>query len=340
MRRDQRGKIAAAVILVMLLITMALLTGCRPQENNSPPAQVTVQLRWVHQAQFVGFYTADQMGFYTEENIDVNLIPGGPDTPPDRIVADLVSGETDFAILSGAQLLEARDQGEPIVAIAVVFQKDPYVYASLKDSGIERPQDLVGKKVMVPADGEVQHNALLGKMDIDPSTIEMIPYQRDVTPLTSGQIDAMMVYRTGGLGLAFDEAGTELNWIWMDNYGIHLIADTLVASETLIQQNPDLVERFLRATLQGWQYAIENQDQGVEFTLHYDPALSKDLQKWMIEVQTPLIHTGEVKIGWMDRELWVQTYNILKEAGVIEKEIDIDKVFTMQFLEEIASQKE
>jgi len=304
---------------IMLLVAVALLAACGPQEVEQPPDQVTVQLKWVHQAQFAGFYAADKKGFYAEEGIDVTLNAGGVHLPPDTNIASLVAGEADFAIVGGDQLLAARFRGQPVVAIAVLFQRNPYAYASLKGSGIERPQDLVGKKVMAAPDAEIQHQALLRKLGIAPDAIERIPYQRDVTPLVTGQIDAHLVYRTG-LGLAFDETGYELNWMWLEDYGIRFYADTIVASETLVQQNPDLVERFLRATIKGWRYAIENQAEAVDLTLQYDPTLTRDRQARMMATQTPLIHTGVAEIGWMDRGVWAGMRDMLYEAGIVAQE--------------------
>ena len=233
--------------------------------------------------------------------------------------------------MGGDRFLVARARGEPIVAIAVVFQRNPYVYVSLKDSGIERPQDLVGNKIMVAPDAEMQHQALLRKLAIAPTAVEQIPYERDVTPLVTGQIHAHIVYRTG-TGLAFDETGHELNWMWMEDYGIHFYADTIITSEELIQRDPELVARFLGATLKGWRYAIENPDESVELILQYDPALTRDRQTRMIEVQTPLIHTGEVNIGWMRAEVWRGMHDMLWEQGLLDETVDLDKAYTMEFL--------
>ncbi len=310
-------------ISAVLLVVVVLLTACQPQEVEQPLDEVTVQLKWVHQAQFAGFYAADQKGFYAEENIDVTLNPGGLHLPPATIISDLVDGKSAFAIVGGEQLLAARHRGQPVVAIAVVFQKNPYTYVSLEGSGIERPQDLVGKKVMVVHDAEIQHQALLRKLGIDPEDIEHIPYERDVAPLTTGQIDAQLVYRTG-LGLAYDETGYDLNWMWVDDYGIHLYADTIITHEDLIQRDPELVERFLRATLRGWRYAIENQAEAVDLTLQYDPTLTRDRQARMMATQTPLIHTGKTKLGWMDRGVWEGMQDILLEQRVLAAE-DIKK---------------
>ena len=315
----------------VLLLVAALLIGCGPQEVEKPLDEVTVQLKWVHQAQFAGMYAADQKGLYAEEGIAVTLNPGGPDIPPDQVASGLVAGEAEFAIIGGDQLLAARARGDPVVAIAAVFQRNPYVYVSLRDSGIERPQDLVGKKVMVASEAEIQHQALLRKLGIAPTAIEQIPYERDVTPLLTGQVDAHTVYRTG-TGLAFDETGYELRWIWMEDYGIRFYADTIVASEALVEENPDLVERFLRATLQGWRYAIENPEEAVDMTLQYDPTLTRDRQARMVAAQTPLIHTGEDRIGWMRAEVWREMHDTLLEQGILDEPLDLDTVYTLEFL--------
>ena len=318
---------------VIMFLALALLVACAPPRAEQPD-EVTVQLKWIHQAQFAGMYAADKKGFYGDEGIAVTFNPGGSDMPPDLAIADLVDGEADLTIVGGDYLLAARARGEPVVGIAVVFQRNPYVYVSLEGSGIERPQDLVGKTVMVPPDAEFQHQALLSKLSIAPDAIEGIPYERNATPLLSGQVGAHMVYRTG-LGLAFDESGRELNWIWMEDYGIRFYADTIIMSEELIQRDPELVERFLRATLKGWRYAIENPDEAVELTLQYDPTLTGDRQTRMVEAQMPLIHTGEVNLGWMRAEVWQVMHDILMEQGVLDEPLDLDEAYTMEFLHTI-----
>lgn len=324
--------------IILIIAALAVLVGGCAEEEK-PPDQVNVQLKWIHQAQFAGIYAAEQKGFYTEENIDVTIKAGGRDVPPSKIVADLLAGENAFAIIGGEQVLAARAQGKPVVAITVIFQKNPYVYVSLKDSGIERPQDFVGKKVMVADDGMVQHEALIWRLGIDPNAIEIITqYQRNATPLATGQIDVHQAYRTG-TGLAIEEAGLELNFIWMDDYGIRFYADTIVTTEELVQQNPELVERFLRATLKGWRYTIENPDEAVDLTLQYDTTLGRERQARMVAAQAPLIHTGKVEIGWMEDSIWQEMHQMLLEGGVLAQPVNLAEIYTVEFLEKIYSKE-
>ncbi|MFW6126252.1 MAG: ABC transporter substrate-binding protein, partial [Chloroflexota bacterium] len=190
-------------------------------------------------------------------------------------------------------------------------------------SGIERPRDLVGRRVMVSSDSETVHRTLLRKVGIATEDVEQIPFEGEVSPLITGEVDAHMVYRTG-TGLAFDETGEEVSWIWPANYGIEWYADTIVVRETRVRQDPDLVEGFLQATLKGWRYAIENQSEAVDMTLQYDPTLTRDRQARMMRTQTPLIHTGEAELGWMERDVWEKMRDMLLEEDILAME-DIEE---------------
>jgi NitT/TauT family transport system substrate-binding protein len=323
-------------IVLLVLVAISVGTGGCGGNGDEPAAdRVVVQLKWMHQAQFAGMYAADQQGFYAEDNIEVDLRPGGEDVPISRMFVDLAAGTTDFALVGGDFLLEARADGERVAGIAVVVHTSPYVYASMKDSGIQHPEDLVGKRVMLASQGEIQHQALLQRLDIDPEAIHIVPYEYDTDPLTSGRVDALLTYRTGPLGLQLDEMGYDVNLMWVDDYGIHFYADTIVATERLIEQAPDLVERFLRATLRGWRYAIENKEDVPALVARYDATVDRGLQASMMGALSPLIHTGRVELGWMDESVWQQMHTMLLEGGVIAEPIDMDKAYTMQFLNNI-----
>ena len=109
-------------VTVAVIVATGMVAGCGGGVEE-PADQVTVQLKWVHQAQFAGIYAADKKGFYAEENIEVTLRPGGPNMTLDKIITNLISGETAFAIVGGEQVLTARDSGDPIVAIAAIYQR-------------------------------------------------------------------------------------------------------------------------------------------------------------------------------------------------------------------------
>ena len=319
-----------ATIYVVAFLAIGLLAGCRAQEDKKALDQVSVRLKWLHQAQFAGLYVADQKDFYAEENIKVTLHPGGVEQGGNALAA---SGEEDFAIVGAAQVLVARSQGLPVVACAAIYRTDPVVYFAMSGSGIERPQDFIGKRVAVsPANFVLP--AMMNKLGLSMDQFELVPLEHDMKTFFDGKVDVWIGYLTDQV-IAAREQGYELNLIYPAHYGIHVYSDVIIASENMIADNPDLVERFLRATLRGWRYAIENPDEAAAITLKYDETLDEAHQKAMMEAQMPLIHTGEDQIGWMKDEIWQGMHEILLEQGVLTEPLDVEQVYTTEFLQAI-----
>jgi len=324
-----------STIIILLLLSIILLFGCERQETKAPVINVPVQLKWRHSAQFAGFYIAEKNGFYAAENISVSLKPRLPSLSNEKMTAELISEKTLFTIMGGDFVLAERAKGTPITAIAVVFQRNPYVYATLKGSEIKRPRDFIGKRMMIPLDGEIQHAALMKKLGIPLSEIEYQPHDRQADFLKNGRIDVQMVYRPGA-GLALEEKGVELDFIWLDDYDIRPYADTIVTTGKMIREKPALVEGFLRASLKGWRYAIENPEEAVAVDLAYNPTLIREQQMRMMQVQTPLIHTGGHPIGWMDPAVWRDMQKLFHKT---DDTLAISQVYTMNFLNRIYGQE-
>ena len=116
---------------------------------------------------------------------------------------------------------------------------------------------------------------------------------------------------------------------------MHFYGDIIFTQDELISQNPDLVLRFLRATLKGWKYAIENPAQASSLVVIYNPDTDLTIEVEKMEASIPLIHTGEDQIGWMRAEIWQNIHDILLEQGLIIAAVDLDTVYTIEFLEEI-----
>ncbi len=318
-------------ISALLLLAVALLAACQPQEVEKPPEEVSVQLKWVHQAQFAGFYLAQERGYYADENVEVTLVEGGPGID---VLEQVATGGADFGVHAPDAILMRRSQEEPIVAIATIYRRSPMVFASLPTSGIERPTDFLGRSVAVVGviEFELQLEAMIEKLGLDIHQIQIVPHSYDLTPLYNGEVDSIGVYSTGGL-IRAHQAGHELNLIWPSDYGVHMYADTLITTDQLIGENPELVTRFLRATLRGWREAIEDTEAAVEITLKYAREADAELQTQMMEASLPLIHTGQDHIGWMRAEVWQGMHDILLEQGLLDEPVDVDKVYTMEFLQ-------
>lgn len=319
--------------LAGVFLTAAVVAGCGLQEIEEPPDEVSLQLKWVHQAQFAGFYVAQEKGYYAEENIEVTFIEGGPGIDT---VEQVAAGAGDFGVVAPDAILVQRSQGKPVVAIAVVYRRSPMAFVALAESGIDRPADFLGQTVAIGGniDATLPFEAMLKRLGLDIHQVEIAPSSYDYTAFYSGEVDIVSAYSTGGL-IRMRQAGYQLNLIWPSDYGVHLYADTLITTDELVSENPELVIRFLRATLRGWRKAIEDPEGAVAATLQYAKEADLELQTQMMEVSLPLVHTGEDQIGWMRDEIWFGMHDMLLERGILPAPLDLDHVYTMKFLEEI-----
>jgi len=318
--------------VVLLLLSVGLLAVCTPQWAGKSLDEVSVQLKWLHQAEFAGFYVAQEKGYYAEENIGPTLLPGGLGVDS---LARVINGKADFGVAAPEQILVRRSQGEPIVAIATIYRYNPLVFIAMEDSGIKQPSDFIGYTAAVGAsDGELQFAAMMRKLGFDTSRVNIMPFDLHYAGFYGGVADITYVYSTVDL-ISMREQGYMVNLIWPDDYGIHMYSDTLFTTEAMIAQNPDLVTRFLRATLRGWNQAVEDPETAAAITKKHAIAAYAEFQNEMMKSSVPFIHTGEDHIGWMSAEAWEQMHGLLLEQGILAQPVDLQGVYTTEFLEKI-----
>lgn len=322
---ESRNLVLAAVLLP------ALASGCTQDGPPTPLQPASVVLKWHHQTQFAGVYVADRKDFYRKQGLALRIDEGGFKVSP---IQRVVSGESDFGITSHTEFLIERAKGQPIVAVAAIYQKSPVGFFALDGSGITRPRDFRGKTVAYASTHEIHFKALLKRAGLDLRQIRVAPYGYDLTPWYTGQVQVWAGYV---MNQPVDArlAGHEVKIIFPDDYGVHTYDDLLFVSETLLQERPALIERFLRATLQGWRYAIEHPDEATELTLQVEPKLVPEKQLAMLRASTPLIHTGQDPIGWMRHEIWQEAQALLLEQRLLPVPVDLAKAYTLQFLQAI-----
>jgi len=327
-------KVIAGVLLVAVLAAgIVLLPGYLQKEKPKESQEIKIKLAWLHQAQFAGLYVAKEKGYYAKEGLDATILPFSFEDPTIDAVA---KGNAVFGIVGADELVLARAKGLPIKAFAVIYKTNPVCAYSLKTSGITKPQDFIGKTVGLQRETNVEYlyYAMMAKLGINRSQIKEVTIGYDATELLNGTTDVSTGYIINEPHQAI-EAGNEVNTILMADYGVNMYADVLFAREDMINDNPELVEKFLRATLKGWQYAVEHENEAVDITLKYAPDGSKSHETYMLRNSIPLIHTGERPIGWMEKADWDQVQNILLEQKILNKSININEAYTMEFLEKI-----
>jgi len=318
---------------LILLLCAALIAVASCGSTATPSASltpVTVQLAWTHGAQFAGLYAADQNGYYAAEGLAVRLVETGPSD--DRLVP-VLADTAQFGIASPVQLIPARADGKPLRAIAAIYRRDPFVFFALADSGITRPADFVGKTIQLRPPARPLLRTVMTHAGIAPGQYKE-DNDSDYTALYSGAIDVATGFVTNEV-LAAQAAGHKLNLIYPDDYGVHFYSDTLFSTDDFLAAHPDVVLRFLRATLKGWTYAVEHPTAVAPLVLKYKSDADAAHENATMAASLPLVNTGEDQIGWMKPEIWDGMAQTLRDQGLLTKPVDLSTVYTLQFLQEL-----
>lgn len=328
---NKKLSIALAFLMAMSLV----LTACG--SAKAEPDKITVQFSWFPTVEFAGFYVADQLGYYAEENIQVNLVAGGPEVDP---VAEVAAGKAHFGLAAGDGILRAKANGQDMTAVAAIFRESPLVVMALGDSGIQKPDDLEGKTVGVISPAldttwDIQFIAMLHGLGVDESTMTFVPNEmyHGADDLLSGKMDASSGMFSTNEPIQAARDGHALNLIFYGDYGVEFYNNLIFANGSLVSENPDLVQRFVRATLKGYQHAVESPQDAVDQTLKYAPDLDPAFELDTMQVQIPLIDTGDAPIGFMDEATWQITQNILIDQGYLSAPMDLSTVYTNKFVE-------
>ncbi len=302
---------------------------------------VTLQLKWVTQAQFAGYYAALEEGYYEDEGLDVTLKPGGPDITPEQVVA---SGQAEFGIDWLPALLAARDQGGDLVNIAQVFGKSGMTELTWKDSGITDVAGMKGKKVGVWCCGnENELYAALVKNNIDPKNkndVTIVNQPFDMNLFLNRDVDAAaaMTYNELAQVLETENPDTgelytldDMNVITMEDAGTAMLEDGIFTQgEWLAEEgNEDIAERFLKASFKGWVFCRDNQDECLQYVLDSGPTLGEGHQRWQLnEINALIWPTPASGIGVMDEAAFDRTAEIAKQFGVIKADASPDSYRT------------
>lgn len=329
-----------ALLVSTLIAWLFVSCTAAPATPTQPPLQpVTLQLQWVTQAQFAGYYVALDKGWYREEGLDVTIKPGGPNI----IAADAVSsGVADFGTSLLADIIVAIQNGKSLVSISQVQQSNGLLLVAWKSSGIATPHDFTDKKVGVWLGGwEAQFNALVAKENIAPDSYELVAQGFSMDPFLAHELDvaSAMIYNEFQVVLESGVSADELNIIDYADYGLAFPGDVLFTSTDTAKNQPDLCVRMVRASLRGWQYAIDHPDEAAEIVIRYDQSktITLEHQVAMMNEIARLVQVSVRQLGFTDRTDVRRTVDTLFSYGVLTSSVNPDDVFTNSFWEQAQS---
>jgi len=317
-------------ILALVIVSALLLAGTLGGAHAQDKVKVRLQLQWVAQSQFAGYYAAVAKGFYADEGLDVTILEGAVDIVPQQVVA---SGGAEFGIAWVPKVLASREEGADLINIAQIFQRSGTLQVSFKTAGITGIADLKGKRVGTWGFGnEHELFAALRAAGIDPDNkddVTIVNQSFDMSQLLNGELDAAQAMTYNEYAQVLEQMNPEtgelfkpeeLDVINYNDVGTAMLQDHIFASEAFLamEGNEEVAVKFIRASIRGWAYCRDNFDECVEIVLANGPTLGKGHMTWQLNEINKLIWPSPATgVGTMDPALWAQTVDVAVSQKIL-----------------------
>jgi NitT/TauT family transport system substrate-binding protein len=298
--------------------------------GTEAPAELTpvkLQLQWVTQSQFAGYFAAVDQGYYAAEGLDVTILEGAVDIVPQQVVA---AGQAEFGLAWVPKALVSNEEGAGLVNIAQVFQRSGTLEVSWADTGIDHPTEWAGKKVGTWGFGnEFELTAAIEKFDVP--DVELVQQPFDMSLLLNREVDAAQAMTYNEYAQVLEAVNPETGELYQPedllvvDFNDPEIATAMLQDAVWVRAdwledpaNQDLARRFLKASFKGWIFCRDNFQECVDIVLANGPTLGASHQQWQLNEINKLIWPSPLKIGIMDPDLWAQTIDVATSQNVIE----------------------
>ncbi len=307
-----------------------------PEEVEEPEADsVTLTLNWLAGGPQAGFTYAKDLGYYEEENLDVEIQEGEGSVTTAQLVA---TGGTDIGFADGMAAMQLRGQDAPVTIVSPILQTNAYATISLAETGIESIEDLEGKRVGVQPDGSpglmlpaiLQAHGLteddIDRVDSDPAAL--------VPALLQGEVDAIL----GGAdaqAVSIRAEGEETNEQFHAESGAPTIGLSILVNDSMIDEQPDVIERFVRASIRGWAAAREDPTAAAQSIADAFPTSATDLDQVEEQLRVDLsvlCAEGAEDVGDAPDDVWESSHQIGIDYMELNPDLPLDEYFTRQFL--------
>jgi NitT/TauT family transport system substrate-binding protein len=327
----KKSHIFISLLLLSILGFSACTPSGAPQGDNTP---IRLPVGYIPNIQFAPLYVALEMGYFTDEGLDVSL---DYNMETDS-VALLGAGELQFAIVSGEQVLLGRAQELPVVYVMAWYRDYPVGVTFFSEQNITSPQDLRGKRIGIPGlygASYIGFKALLnaGGLNEQDVNLDVIGYTQ-VESLANGIEDAVVIYASNEpLKLAAE--GYQVNTLLASDY-ISLVANGLLTSEQVIEDDPDLVRAMVRAITRGIQFTSDHPDETYQISEKYVENLAaltpdeKEIQRQILDASIKLWQTDP--LGYSNPTAWENMQDLLLQMDLLASPLDLESAYTNSFL--------
>ena len=313
----------------LFLSSLFFIFACGQKEKIE---EVNYRLKWLYNVSAVGDLYADAQGYFARNGLKVNVKPGGPERDA---LKELELGHAQFGVASADQVFRAVAKGAPIVVLAQLFQVNPLHWIYRPDRApFSGPADLKGKSIGVTFGGndETIMRALLARHGIAENEVSLFSVRYDYTPFYEGRVAFWPIYLNAQaviIGDKLAQAGETVDVISPDRLGVKFVANSVVTTREMLEKHPDTVKRFLAALRQGWQDALnrQNEDQAVQVLLQMDRETPAPVVRRQLAVTRELMLPAPgAAFGTIDIDAWKQTAQIMAAQQLIPAQLNVESV--------------
>lgn len=281
---------------------------------SSAAERIVLQLKWVNQFQFAGYYAAVEKGFYKAAGLDVELRPNGYNGSFVSPVDAVLKGDAQYGISNSGLVLDYLN-GKPVVVLAATLQHSAVSWIVLEKSGIKNIHDMAKKRLMTvfPLSESLELLEPFRAEGIPPSKLQLVPTGFDLQPLIDGEIDAYDGYVTNEPFL-LEEKGIPYRLIDPRTYGIDFYGDVLFTSQSELNAHPERVAAFRKASMDGWRYAMAHPEEIIELIMQkYAPQKSREHLRFEAKAMWNLMQPDIIEIGHMNPGRWLRISEVMTE---------------------------
>jgi NitT/TauT family transport system substrate-binding protein len=313
---------AARISLPLILLTAlaVLLGGCSGGKSAGSGGRTKLVMNWVPEPEFGGFYAARETGAYQRAGLDVELTPGGPGVPVVQMVS---TGQADFGIAGGDEVIIARVRGADVIPLFAVYQKSPLGIMAHASRGAKGIGDLLGSGTLAVEPGSPYVAFLKKKYSFD--KVAVVPYDGGVARFVVEKDFAQQCFITSE-PLAAKRKGAPASVFLVADEGYSPYATVLVARRSLWKENPARVRAMVRAVREGWRAYLDDPGPANAAMGKLNPSMDAETFREAAAAQKPLIEDAQTKkLGQMTRERWEKLGEQLRDLGVIDKAPPVDE---------------
>jgi NitT/TauT family transport system substrate-binding protein len=295
--------------------------------------KVTFGTNWFAQAEHGGFYQAIATGIYNTYGLDVTIKMGGPQVNGTQL---LMGGVIDFLMSNSTEAVKATEQEIPKITVAAIFQKSPQVLLAHPNVGNDSLEKLKGKPIFVSAAANLTYWNLL-KAKYGFTDEQKRPYNFNPGPFLSDKNSAQQGYLTSEPYSIEKEAGFKPVIFLLADAGYAPYDTTIATTQKLVETNPDLVQKFVDASIKGWYSYLENPTPGNELIKKDNPKMTDELLAYGLQKLKDygVIASGDAAtkgIGVMTDERWKAFFDSMVETGLLKKDTPYQKAYTLKFI--------